>query len=96
VSGYSTSGTTAQPTQTLKIGAVVPFNMKEGIEITKWLKLFAKIYNEQGGWEIGGQKCIVEPIVYDLGMGTPEPEEPLPRDWIDSEMLVLMDRYTKE
>jgi hypothetical protein len=71
VSGYSTSGTTAQPTQTLKIGAVVPFNMKEGIEITKWLKLFAKIYNEQGGWEIGGQKCIVEPIVYDLGMGTP-------------------------
>jgi branched-chain amino acid transport system substrate-binding protein len=42
-------------------------SMKEGIEIKKWLELFAKVYNEQGGWEIGGERYKVIPLVYDTG-----------------------------
>ena len=65
----TTTTTTVLPTPTkeLKFGAVVPLSMEEGIEIQKWLNLFAKVYNEQGGWKIGNDYYKVTPIVYDLG-----------------------------
>ena len=51
----------------LKIGALVNLKSPEGVEMQRWLNLFAKIYNEKGGWDIGGQKYIVKPMVYDCG-----------------------------
>ncbi len=51
----------------LKIGSIIPLNQKEGIEIEKWMKLFVKMYNEQGGWLIGGQRYQVDYKVYDGG-----------------------------
>ncbi len=54
-------------TKELKIGALVNLNSAEGVEMQRWLNLFAKMYNEKGGWDIGGQKYIVKPMVYDCG-----------------------------
>jgi ABC-type branched-subunit amino acid transport system substrate-binding protein len=51
----------------LKIGALVNLKSQEGIEMQRWLNLFAKIYNERGGWQIGGEKYQVKPMVYDCG-----------------------------
>lgn len=59
------SGEAAQ--KELKIGALVNLKSPEGVEIQRWLNLFAKMYNEQGGWQIGGEKYIVKPMVYDCG-----------------------------
>jgi ABC-type branched-subunit amino acid transport system substrate-binding protein len=52
----------------LKIGALVNLKSQDGIEIQRWLNLFAKMYNEKGGWQIGGEKYQVKAMVYDCGM----------------------------
>ena len=51
----------------IKIGSIVPLSMKEGVEIQKWMNLFVKILDEQGGWLIGGQRYKVEYTAYDGG-----------------------------
>jgi ABC-type branched-subunit amino acid transport system substrate-binding protein len=52
----------------LKIGSLVHLQSPEGVEIQKWMKLFAKNYNDRGGWNIGGVRYRVEPLMYDCGM----------------------------
>ena len=61
------SGAASDQKKVLKFGSILPFNQKEGLEIQKWMKLFAKMYNEQGGWLIGGQRYQVEYTAYDGG-----------------------------
>jgi ABC-type branched-subunit amino acid transport system substrate-binding protein len=61
------SGSAADQKKMLRIGSILPFNQKEGLELQKWMKLFAKMYNEQGGWLIGGQRYQVEYTAYDGG-----------------------------
>lgn len=56
-----------QPQKLLKIGVVVPFQMPEGIEIKKWMDLFAKLKNEDGGWKIGNDTYQVQMIIEDSG-----------------------------
>ncbi len=51
----------------LKIGALVNLKSQQGIEMQRWLNLFAKMYNEKGGWQIGNEKYQVKPMVYDCG-----------------------------
>ena len=65
---WMTSQAEAQQQKVLKIGSLVPLNLKEGVEIQKWMNLFAKIYNEQGGWQIGNEKYKVEINIYDHAM----------------------------
>ena len=55
------------PTKELKFGAVCYLSMKQGLEVKKWLELFAKVYNEQGGWKIGNDYYKVTAIIYDTG-----------------------------
>ena len=57
--------TTTTPHKVLKIGSVLPMTNIQGIEQKKWLDLFAKVINEQGGWKIGADTYDVEMIVYD-------------------------------
>ena len=52
----------------LKMGALANLKSQQGIEIQRWLNLFAKMYNEKGGWQIGGEKYQVKPMIYDCGM----------------------------
>ena len=54
-------------TKDLKIGVLANLKSSQGIEIQRWLNLFAKMYNEKGGWQIGGEKYQVKPTVYDCG-----------------------------
>ncbi len=53
----------------LKIGTLVNVRSPEGVEVQRWLQLFAKMYNDQGGWTIGGEKYHVDLKVYDCGYG---------------------------
>jgi ABC-type branched-subunit amino acid transport system substrate-binding protein len=57
----------AQAQNVLKIGALVPLGVKEGVEIKKWHELFAKMIDEQGGWTVGGKKYRVQFFTYDIG-----------------------------
>jgi branched-chain amino acid transport system substrate-binding protein len=61
------AGRSDAATKELKIGTLVNIRSPEGVEIERWLNLFAKIYNEQGGWSIGGDKYQVKATVYDCG-----------------------------
>jgi len=61
------AGRSDAATKELKIGTLVNVRSPEGVEIERWLNLFAKIYNEQGGWNIGGDKYQVKVTVYDCG-----------------------------
>ena len=58
----------AGPTETLKIGAMVSLSTPQGLEMQKWLTMFAKIKNEAGGWDIGGTKYKLDYIIYDSGI----------------------------
>jgi branched-chain amino acid transport system substrate-binding protein len=62
-----TSHLSEAATKDLKIGALANLKSSQGIEIQRWLNLFAKMYNEKGGWQIGGEKYQVKPMVYDCG-----------------------------
>jgi ABC-type branched-subunit amino acid transport system substrate-binding protein len=53
------------PQKVLKIGQSQAFNTPAGLQDKKWMDLFAKLYNDAGGWEIGGEKYKVEMICYD-------------------------------
>jgi hypothetical protein len=61
------TGRSEAATKELKIGTLVNVRSPEGVEIERWLNLFAKMYNEQGGWTIGGEKYQVKLTVYDCG-----------------------------
>ena len=52
----------------LKIGTVAPLTLKEGVEIKRWMELFAKVVNEKGGWKIGNDTYKLQSIVYDGGV----------------------------
>src|SRR5690606_22515396 len=66
--GGATTTAVAGPTEVLKIGAMVSLSPPQGLEMQKWLTMFAKIKNEAGGWDIGGKKYKVEYMVYDCGI----------------------------
>jgi len=55
----------ASPLKTLKLGNTVPLKAKEGIQIKKWLELFAERVNNSGGLLVKGQRYKVEIISYD-------------------------------
>ena len=59
----STTTTTAQ--KVLKIGAVIDMRNARGLQGKKWLDLFAKLYNDAGGWKIGNDTYKVQMILYD-------------------------------
>ncbi len=61
----STSTTITTPHKVLKIGGVKALNSPMSLEEKKWLDLFAKLINEQGGWKIGADTYDVDMIVYD-------------------------------
>ncbi|MBN1368411.1 MAG: ABC transporter substrate-binding protein [Dehalococcoidales bacterium] len=61
----TTSTTLEAPHKVLKIGSVIGLNSPAGIETKKWLDLFAKLINEQGGWKIGADTYDVDMIIYD-------------------------------
>ena len=53
------------PQKVLKMGASFAMVNPMGVQEKKWFELFAKLYNDKGGWEIGGEKYKVEMIIYD-------------------------------
>ncbi|MBN2038923.1 MAG: ABC transporter substrate-binding protein [Spirochaetes bacterium] len=54
------------PENVLKIGASFALNEPiMNLEQSKWLKLLARLVNENGGWEIGGKKYMIDMIIYD-------------------------------
>jgi len=48
----------------LKIGTVAPLTLKEGVEIKRWMELFAKVVNEKGWLE--DRKRYVQASVHSL------------------------------
>lgn len=64
-----TSPSGAAEKKVLSLGSLVPMNLKEGLEIKRWNDLLAKMINEQGGWQVGGQKYEVKWYTYDVGYG---------------------------
>jgi len=62
---------TLQPAQAaqkeVKVGVVAHMRSPVGIEMQRWVELFAKMYNEKGGWQIGGEKYLVKATGYDCG-----------------------------
>ena len=54
----------AAPTKVLKLGVTFPMQVREGLEQQKWLKLFTKLVNEEGGWKIGGERYKIEYLFY--------------------------------
>lgn len=57
----------AAPAKTLKVGNTVPMKAKEGIQIKKWLEMFAERLNAAGGLVVKGQRYKVQIISYDDG-----------------------------
>ena len=55
----------AEPEKTLKIGSTVPMKTKEGMQIKKWLELFAERLNSSGGLVVKGQRYNVQMVIYD-------------------------------
>lgn len=66
----STAPTTAPPADqpVLKIGALLSLDTVQGVEMKKWVELFAKLYNDAGGWKIGDKTYTVEAKIYDCGV----------------------------
>ncbi len=60
------SGSADEPV--LRVGALLSLDSIQGVEMKKWLQLFAKLYNDAGGWKIGETTYRVEPMFYDVGM----------------------------
>jgi hypothetical protein len=72
--GEPATGTTAASTgseKVLKIGSVDALNLAQGLEAQKWMNLFVKMINEQGGWKIGNDTYEVEYATYDSGYQDP-------------------------
>jgi len=63
----TTSATTATsaPNKVLKVGSVQNLATATGLESQKWLNLFAKLINNQGGWKIGADTYDITMIIYD-------------------------------
>ncbi|MGD0661813.1 MAG: ABC transporter substrate-binding protein [Syntrophorhabdales bacterium] len=57
----------AQTQNVLKIGSLIPFVIKEGVEMKKWHELFVKMINEKGGLTIGGKTYTIQWFNYDVG-----------------------------
>ncbi len=55
----------AAETKILKLGNTVPMKSKEGIQIKKWLELFAERTNNAGGLVVKGERYNVQMITYD-------------------------------
>jgi len=53
------------PQKVLKIGTSQALNDPSGVEAKNWFELFAKLVNDQGGLQVGGDRYKVEMIVYD-------------------------------
>jgi ABC-type branched-subunit amino acid transport system substrate-binding protein len=67
--GPATDSTAAPADQpVLKVGALLSLDTVQGVEMKKWLELFAKLYNDAGGWKIGDQTYKVQPMIYDCGI----------------------------
>jgi ABC-type branched-subunit amino acid transport system substrate-binding protein len=77
----------------LKIGAIVPLNLKEGMEIKKWHELFAKIINEKGGWKIGNETYRVEMLAYDHGMDPSKARAAVEKAVYQDGVKILVDNW---
>ncbi|MBN1630588.1 MAG: ABC transporter substrate-binding protein [Thermoleophilia bacterium] len=66
--GGTVSTGATKPTKQLKVGTLVSLQLTNGIEMQKWMDIFAKTKNESGGWEIGGERYELVPITYDVGL----------------------------
>ena len=60
--------TTQAAEKVLKVGTLAPLNLKEGVEIKRWMELFCKVTNEKGGWKVGNDTYKLQSVVYDGGM----------------------------
>ena len=49
----------------LKFGAVLNMSSPRGLQDKKWYDLFAKLYNDAGGWKIGNDTYKVQIVTYD-------------------------------
>jgi ABC-type branched-subunit amino acid transport system substrate-binding protein len=58
------AGAAPAPTKVLKLGVTHPLQIREGLEQQRWLRLFAKLINEEGGWKIGNDRYTIEWIFY--------------------------------
>jgi len=52
------------PSKVLKLGVTLPMQIREALEQQRWMKLFAKLINEEGGWKIGAERYTIEWIFY--------------------------------
>ena len=76
--------TTTGDQKVLKIGAVIDMRNARGIQGKKWLDLFAKLYNDAGGWKIGNDTYKIQMVLYDSQGNTTTAKDELTR-------LVLQD-----
>jgi branched-chain amino acid transport system substrate-binding protein len=63
----------------LKIGAVIDMTSTRGLQDKKWFDLFAKLYNDAGGWKIGNDTYQVQMITYDSQGNTTTAKDELNR-----------------
>jgi hypothetical protein len=66
--GETTTSVAAGAADKFRFASTVSLKTANGLEIQKWLNLFAKLKNQAGGWEIGGKRYEVVPEVYDCGI----------------------------
>jgi ABC-type branched-subunit amino acid transport system substrate-binding protein len=64
----TTASSAAGEQPVLKVGALLSLDTIQGVEMKKWLELFAKMYNDAGGWKIGDVSYKVQPMIYDVGV----------------------------
>ena len=67
----STSTGPAGEQKVLKFGAIIGLNTPNGLGIQKWLDVFVKSINDEGGWKIGSDTYRLNLTVYDCGTGDP-------------------------
>jgi branched-chain amino acid transport system substrate-binding protein len=63
----------------LKIGAVIDMRQARGLQGKKWFDLFAKLYNDAGGWKIGNDTYQVQMVIYDSQGNTTTAKDELTR-----------------
>jgi branched-chain amino acid transport system substrate-binding protein len=83
----------AQPQKVLKIGSVVTFSNKEGLELKKWMDLVMKVTNAQGGLKIGNDAYKVEIITYDAGSDDAKAREGLERLVFQDGCKILLNMF---
>lgn len=55
----------APEAKTVKIGAFLPLNISFGVDIKEGLEASAEMVNQEGGLNVGGERYLIEYIIYD-------------------------------